>query len=127
MEVSEGSFDQKDTDLQAVEMDKAIEMTPEFPHNWCHEKGVDPFKMTLSCKKLLLIFKDSAHASHGTAEVFVDGKKILDADPHINGWTHCNAVILVNEDECRQREVLIRMKEGHEDKKFTILGFGVAL
>lgn len=126
-EVLKGSFDQKDTDLQAVEMDKAIEMTPEFPHNWCHEKGADPFKMTLSCKKILLIFKDSAHASHGTAEVFVDGKKILDADPHINGWTHCNAVILVNEDECRQREVMIRMKEGHEDKKFTILGFGIVL
>ena len=125
-EVCEGSFDQKDTDLQAVEMDKAIEMTPEFPYNWCHERAGEPFKMTLTCRKLLLIFKDSALASHGTAEVFVDGRKVLDADPHINGWTHCNAVILVNEDESRQREVLIQMKEGHEDKKFTILGFGVA-
>ncbi len=124
-EVAEGSFDQKDEDLQAVEMDKDIEMTPEFPHNWCHESGVEPFKMTITCKRLLLIFKDSAAASHGTAEVYVDGRKVMDADPHVNGWTHCNAVILVNETESRKREVLIKMKDGSEDKKFTILGFGV--
>ncbi|WP_026522366.1 SGNH/GDSL hydrolase family protein [Butyrivibrio sp. VCB2001] len=124
-EVACGSFDQKDEDLQAVEMDKDIEMTPEFPHNWCHKGGSEPFKMTLTCKRLLLIFKDSAAASHGTAEVYVDGRKVLDADPHVNGWTHCNAVILVNEIESRKREVLIKMKNGDEDKKFTILGFGV--
>jgi hypothetical protein len=128
-EVIEGSFDRKDEDLQAVEMDKEIEMIPEFPHNWCHpedgEKG-EPFKMKLTCKKLLLIFKDSAYASHGTAKVFVDGKLIREADPHINGWTHCNAVVILNEEESCEREVVITMKEGHENKKFTILGFGVA-
>ncbi len=125
-EVVEGSFDLTDTDLQAVEMDKDILMTPEFPYNWCHEKKGEPFKMTLKCKKLLLVFKDSASADVGTAEVFVDGKLIREADPHINGWTHCNAVVLVNEDESKVREVTIQMKSGHEDKKFTILGFGVA-
>ncbi len=141
VEVDEGSFDQKDTDLQAVEMDKAIEMVPEFPNNWCHpetegvdggdgknissESMVQPFRMTLTCSKLILVFKDSASASHGTAEVFIDGKLIREADPHINGWTHCNAVVLLNEETSAKRQVEIRMKEGHEDKKFTILGFGV--
>lgn len=128
-ELKEGAFAGTDEDLQCVELDKEIEMTPEFPYNWCrpeNSESAEPFKMTLTCKKLLLIFKDSAAASHGTAEVFVDGKKVLDADPHINGWTHCNAVILLNEKESAEREVVIKMKEGHEDKKFTILGFGVA-
>ena len=125
-EVDEGSFTETDEDLQAVEMDKDIEMTPEFPHNWCHESGVAPFKMTLTCKKLLLIFKDSASASHGTAEIFVDGKLIREADPHINGWTHCNAVVLLNESENKERHVEISMKSGQESKKFTILGFGIA-
>ena len=127
--VVEGSFDQKDTDLQSVEMDKEIEMTPEFPYNWCHPEnaGEDAhFKMTLTCKKLLLIFKDSGLAIHGTAEVYVDGKFVRDADPHVNGWTHCNPVIILNEDESKRHEVEIKMKQGHEDKKFTILGFGVA-
>lgn len=125
-EVDEGSFTETDEDLQAVEMDKDIEMTPEFPHNWCHESGDAPFKMTLTCKKLLLIFKDSASASHGTAEIFIDGKLIREADPHINGWTHCNAVVLLNEGESSVRHLEIHMKPSHESKKFTILGFGIA-
>ena len=125
-EVDEGSFTETDEDLQAVEMDKAIEMTPEFPHNWCHESGDAPFKMTLTCKKLLLIFKDSASASHGTAEIFIDGKLIREADPHINGWTHCNAVVLLNEGESSVRYLEIHMKPSQESKKFTILGFGIA-
>ncbi len=131
--VTEGSFDKKDEDLQSVEMDKDIEMTPEFPNNWCHPEVSEndgdttnaPFEMIVTCKKLLLVFKDSAYASHGTAEVFVDGKLIREADPHVNGWTHCNAVVLLNEKESRQRNVMIKMKDGHENKKFTILGFGV--
>ncbi len=129
MSVAEGSFDKKDEDLQAVEMDKALEMTPEFPNNWCHPEDAgagEPFKMTLTCKKLLVVFKDSASASHGTAEVFIDGKLIRECDPHVNGWTHCNAVLLLNEEDSRQREVVIQMKDGHENRKFTILGFGVA-
>lgn len=125
----EGSFAAGDTDLQCVEMDKDILQTPEFPYNWCHPENADndaPFEMALTCSKLLVIFKDSAAASHGTAEVFVDGKKVLDADPHINNWTHCNAAILINERESALHKVKIAMKEGHENRKFTILGFGVA-
>ena len=125
-EVDEGSFTETDEDLQAVEMDKDIEMTPEFPHNWCHERGDAPFKMTLTCQKLLLIFKDSASATHGTAEIFIDGKLIREADPHINNWTHCNAVIILNEETSQEHDVVIQMKKGQEDKKFTILGFGIA-
>lgn len=127
-EVDEGSFNKTDEDLQAVEMDKDIKMTPEFPHNWCHEEGAgtEPFKMTITCRRLLLIFKDSANATHGTAEIFIDGKLIREADPHINNWTHCNAVIILNEETSQEHDVVIQMKKGQEDKKFTILGFGIA-
>ena len=65
-----GSFDKEDTDLQCVELDKEIQQTPEFPNNWCHLEDTDasePFKMTITCSKLLLVFKDSASATHGTA------------------------------------------------------------
>ena len=47
-------------------------------------------------------------------------------DKEINGWTHCNAVLLLNEEDSRQREVVVQMKDGQENRKFTILGFGVA-
>ena len=127
-EVDEGSFTGEDKDLESVEMDKDLEMTPQFPYNWCHEEssGKDPFKMTITCSKLLLIFKDSANVTHGTAEILIDGKLIREADPHIVGWTHCNAVVLLNKNRRMKHEIEIRMKEGHENKKFTILGFGIA-
>ena len=70
---------------ECMDLDKEIQQTPEFPNNWCHLEDTDasePFKMTITCSKLLLVFKDSASATHGTAEVFVDGRRVLDADPY---------------------------------------------
>ncbi len=122
-----GSFDKEDDNLQRVEMDSEIKPVAEFPYNWCHEEGAgeDPFRISLSCSKLLLVFKDSDLPSHGTAEVIVDGEKLKDANPLEVGWTHCNPVIIFNEDECKHHDIEIRMAKGMEDKKFTILGFGV--
>jgi hypothetical protein len=125
--VSEGSFTGKDTELQCVEFDKSINMTPEFPNHW-HFNGTgsaEPFKMTLTCSKLLLVFKDSDKGDFGTGEVLIDGKVVRDADPHINNWIHCNPVIVLNEKESDRHEVQVRMKQGMEGKKFTILGFGI--
>ncbi len=124
--MSEGSFNSEDKELQMVEMDKKIEPVAEFPYNWAHASTEnDPFRLKLTCSKLLLLFKDSGSTAYGTAEVYVDGKKIMDADPLKVGWTHCNAVILFNEKESASHVVEICMAKGHENKKFTILGFGV--
>ena len=46
-------------------------------------------------------------------------------NPLDNGWAHCNPQILIDEKESKKHEVVFRMKEGDEAKKFTILGFGV--
>ena len=126
--LSEGSFGGIDEDLQCVEIDKEIRQTPEFPHNWHHAFGNEdntPFTMKLSCSKALLVFKDSANANVGVAEVFVDGKKVLDADPHINNWTHCNPVIILDEKTTAEHSVEIKMREDCLGKEFTILGFGI--
>ena len=80
--------------------------------------------MKISCKALLLIFKDAGELSVGKADVYVDGQKVLTADPHVNGWIHCNPVILFAEDTVKNHIVKIQMVEGDEDKFFTILGFG---
>lgn len=142
--MSEGSFDGSDKELQMVEMDKKIEPVAEFPFNWAHipaessasaksksasadleAPSNDPFRIKLTCSKLLLLFKDSGSTAFGTAEVFVDGEKVMDADPLKVGWTHCNAVILFNNKESASHVVEICMAKDHENKKFTILGFGV--
>ena len=126
--VSEGSFTATDKDLLHVEMDSEIVPVPEFPYNWSHEEGSDnnePFVMKINCSKLLLVFKDSGLPNAGTAIVYVDGKKALEADPLKNGWTHCNAVIIQNGKRRKTHEVKIQLAPGMEKKKFTILGFGV--
>lgn len=125
-----GDFTDTDEELQAVEMDMNLEPTKEFPYNWMYVGGRDekesvkPFVMDIVCTSLLLVFKDSADIHTGCAEVWVDGEKVLYADPHINGWTHCNAVICFKNKERKSYHVEIRMADGQSDKKFTILGFG---
>ena len=125
-----GDFNGIDEDLQAVEMDEDIIPTKEFPYNWMYrgdqsEGGsVTPFAMDIACTSLLIVFKDSADIHTGCAEVWVDGEKVLFADPHINGWTHCNAAICFRRRERKIYHVEVRMADGQNNKAFTILGFG---
>lgn len=127
-EIDCGAFSEKDELLQCVELDEDLHGTPEFPYNWMYQgtkEAVNPyFEMKISCKALLLIFKDAGELSVGKADVYVDGQKVLTADPHVNGWIHCNPVILFAEDTVKNHIVKIQMVEGDEDKFFTILGFG---
>ncbi len=137
--LEEGSFNDIDKELQMVEMDTNIEPVPEFPYNWAHlpksvqntdsasDEAIDntSFRMKITCSKLLLLFKDSGSTVYGTAEVYVDDKKVMDADPLKVGWTHCNAVIVFNEKKSASHVIEIKMAPGMENKKFAILGFGV--
>ena len=103
-------------------------VTPEMTYNWMY-KGegktqMKPFAMDITCSALLIIIKDSASVGVGVAEVFVDGEKVLTADPHINGWTHCNPMICFRGREKKSYHVEVKLAPGQEDKDFTILGFG---
>lgn len=132
-----GSFCHRDEELQAVEMDRNLFPTKEFPHNWMHRAGGEtpfsmensfsmetPFSIDITCSALFLIYKDSGSSNVGRAEVLADGEKVLTADPHVNGWTHCNAAICFRGRERRKYHVEIHMAPGEEEKEFTILGFG---
>lgn len=128
IQVDCGDFRCRDEELQAVEMDRNLAPTKEFPNNWMHrpDEGNSgrPFSVDITCTALLLIYKDSGSGSFGRAEVRVDGEKVLTADPHVNGWTHCNPVICFRGAERKKRHVEICMVEEDRDKEFTILGFG---
>ena len=71
-----------------------------------------------------MLVKDSASNDIGKASVKVDGKEVMVYDPHEVGWTHCNAVIVIREDEVKEHIVEISMVPGCEKQSFTILGFG---
>lgn len=126
--VTPGSFLFVDDKLQCVEMNEDLTGTPEFPHNWMYDgkqvKQGGDFTLEITCRALLLVFKDSGDLDAGRAQVLVDGEKKLTADPHINGWIHCNPVILIQDKETKRHKINIRMEAGEEEKKFTILGFG---
>ncbi len=130
VEISEGSFCGTDQKLQEVEIDMDIYGTPQFPYNWQYTgraEAPEAFKLKILCRALLLIFKDEGETDTGKADVFVDGHYKMTADPRINGWIHCNAVILFSEPESREHMVEILPAPGEEKKKFTILGFGYVL
>lgn len=125
--ITQLGYDAKDTSIQYVERDMDLTGTPVFDENWMND-GLTPgaeFKMNLTCKNLVVVVKDSGAAQFGTADIYVDGKVVKTIDPLVNGWDHCNPQILIDEKESAEHEVVFRMAEGHEGKKFTILGFGV--
>ncbi|KAI7260612.1 hypothetical protein KC345_g10023 [Hortaea werneckii] len=124
--IEAGGFTGTDTELQRVEMDDEPSGTPEFPHNWMHtaESGEESFRLTITSRNLILVYKDSGSPDFGKADIYVDGSLVTTADPHVNNWTHCNPVILYRNENSQEHRIEIRMAPGNEDKSFTILGFG---
>lgn len=126
-QIRPGGFTATDHVLQCVEMDAVLEPVPEFPFNW-HYDGTNCaqpyFEMTIPCRALVLIFKDSGETDAARADVYVDGKYVRTADPFVNGWLHCNPAIIINEPESSSHLVRIELQEADRNKKFTILGFG---
>ncbi|WP_434751168.1 hypothetical protein [Paenibacillus amylolyticus] len=60
----------------------------------------------------------------GTAHIKVDGQLTKQADPHQVNWTHCHAMLLFSNTEVDEHLIEIDMALGHEEKQFTVLGFG---
>ena len=125
--IEQSGYDAKDTDIQYVERDMDLNGSPEFADNWMNDGSVTgaEFRMTITCKNLVAVIKDSGSSEFGTADILVDGNVVKQINPLDNGWAHCNPQILIDEKESKKHEVVFRMKEGDEAKKFTILGFGV--
>ena len=119
-----GDFNEIDKELQAVERDRNLFATPEFPDNWMHTAGGRPFVMDIVCSALLIVEKDSGSPTAGCIDVYVDGEKVRTINPREVGWTHCNALILFRGRERKEHHVELCMHPGDEEKQFTILGFG---
>lgn len=124
--IDAGGFTETDIELQLAELDDHPYGTPQFPYNWMHTSGsgTGRFKMSIRSKSLILVFKDSGSGEFGSADIRVDGQWVRTANPREINWTRCNPVLLYREDEARDHTVEIGMAPGHEDKRFTILGFG---
>ncbi|MGN1085132.1 MAG: SGNH/GDSL hydrolase family protein, partial [Lachnospiraceae bacterium] len=86
--------------------------------------GDEPFVLKIKSPYLLLVSKDSGDNAFGKADIYVDGEFAFTADPHVNGWNHCNAQVVYRGKENTEHTVEIRRHADAKDKKFIILGFG---
>lgn len=125
--IDPGSFTLTDCDLQAVPLDHDSVNTPQFPYNWKKGIGTAPFILEITCKSLMLIFKDSGDRSFGKAQVWTDGILARVMNPKETGWTHCHSALLIQSGESKYHRIEIAMAPEDEDKTFTILGFGYVL
>ena len=123
--INPGSFTETDQELQSVPLDFDTRNTPMFPYNWSKGEGQEPFVLEITCRRLVLEFKDSGDSSFGSVLVTIDGEKQRIFDPTEAGWVHCHTAVLFNKQESARHRVEITMAPGSEEKKFTILGFGV--
>jgi lysophospholipase L1-like esterase len=120
-----GSFSAKD---KTISYFGAGDMSyPTFPENWFKSNSPEnkPFKMTLSCKNLVLVYKISGDSSFGEAEFLVDGKVVDSAYGNTQGaWNNPWTIVLIDDSSAAKHTVEIRMAKGDEAKNFTILAFG---
>ncbi|MDK2807691.1 MAG: hypothetical protein PWP24_424 [Clostridiales bacterium] len=128
-EITAGDFVETDTELQCVELDDQLSATPEFPYNWMYDgtkaDQKEPYlEARIRAKAFLVIFKDSGAMDVGKANIYVDGTFVRVADPHQNGWVHCNPVIAFQNKKSEEHTIRIELVPEDRNKKFTILGFG---
>lgn len=119
--INAGGFTQKDTEIQAY-----LHGGKCFPENWKNDgSSSQPFKMELSCKSLIMIYKNANKDSFGKYEVYVDGKlQNTYAGHEEGGWNNCMVVMLIDEASAGKHTVEIKPAAGEEGKAFTILAFG---
>lgn len=128
--ISAGDFSHKDDAIQGYSHGGKC-----FPDNWMKSASGpstssgttnnSPFTMTLTCKSLIMIYKNANNDSFGKTDVYVDGKLTQTYAGHEDGgWNNCMVVMIIDEKESAMHTVDIKMAEGNEDKAFTILAFG---
>lgn len=120
-----GDFSETDNGSQYAERDFDLQGTMQFSDNRRHLSGTKPLTFEADCKLLMVVTKDSAAPDEGNLDIFVDDKLVKTVNAREIGWTHCNAMIVFNNETKSKHKVKFAMHSDDEDKKFTILSFGI--
>lgn len=124
--IDPGSFsertDEAQSTLQYIKDGK--ENMQWFPDVWMHTSstGSDSFKATINCRSLIVAYKMPSGTSSGKADCYIDGKLVGTMGG--NGWNNAGLLRALQEDEVKEHELEIRMKNGDEKKPFTIFAIG---
>lgn len=123
--VSPGSFSGTDTQVQAF----GRSGRPAFGDNWMHtgENGNEVFRAEFTCRNILLSYKTFSSEEYGRALVYVDGELAAELNGYSRGgWNNSNTALVLDGTENGSHVLEIRMAEGDENKKFTLLGIGIS-
>ncbi len=83
------------------------------------------FVFEIDCRSLFFVYKQANNATFGTAEVYVDGEKMMTiSSNHPDGWNNPVPVRIFRDSECKTRKVEVRMQAGDEEKLFSLLAVG---
>ncbi len=118
-----GSFDEQDKALQTFSRTTKAA----FPDNWHHptDSGNKSLKIELTCKNILLTYKYSSFQDFGKASVYIDGIFITELNGYLNGgWNNTETVLILDEETPAHHVLEIKMSEGQEQQRFTVLGIG---
>ena len=126
VKINSGDFNSIDSATQSLKKNNK----GDFPVNWYHKSGAgkNSFKMDIDCKNMILVYKDFGSwtgIKAGSAEILIDGKVVKTANGFTgNGWNNCVELLVIDEEVSTKHFVEVRMKEGDEDKAFSIIGLG---
>lgn len=99
-----------------------------FPENWFHQPGKagDSFVMNINCKNLIFVYQKHGtwdNLLFGSAEVYVDGVLVNTFDG-TGGWNNAVTEVIIDENQCKNHTVEVKMAPGSEKKGFAILSMG---
>lgn len=98
-----------------------------FPDNWMHDEegGNNALTIKATCKTLMFVYKLSNSKTFGSADVYIDGvKKGTLSGYDSSGWNNGKVYVAMTEDEAAEHTIELKMKDGDEEKKFTLMAIG---
>lgn len=98
-----------------------------FDKGWTKTGGENgTFAFTFTGKALYVVFKDTTDSRYGTAEIYVDGEKVYELEGNSeDGWDNPATAMVYTGKESAEHTVIIRMKDGDEEKRFSVLALGL--
>lgn len=98
-----------------------------FDKGWTKLEGENgSFAFTFTGKALYMVFKDTTDSRYGTAEIYVDGERVYELEGNSeDGWNNPATAMVYTSKESAEHTVLVRMKDGDEEKRFSILALGL--
>lgn len=126
--IDAGSFNEKDTATGNFQYEYNGQKNASwFPDNWMHKttSGSDSLKVTLTCKTLMFVYKQSSATNFGKADLYIDGvKKTTINCYNASGWNNGAVYVALTETEAKSHNIELKMAEGEENKNFTLMAIG---